>query len=41
MKQAILGILSIFLAFVLNAQSGYEVGDEARDFNLKDVSGEA
>ncbi len=39
MKKLILACLSMFLITAANAQNGYQVGDLASDFNLKNVDG--
>jgi peroxiredoxin len=39
MKKLILACLILFLATAVNAQTGYQVGDLASDFNLKNVDG--
>jgi len=39
MKKLILACLSMFLVAAVNAQTGYQVGDMASDFNLKNVDG--
>lgn len=39
MKKLILACLSMFLITAVNAQNGYQVGDLASDFNLKNVDG--
>jgi len=39
MKKLILACLSIFLINAASAQNGYQVGDLASDFNLKNVDG--
>lgn len=39
MKKLILACLSMFLISAVNAQTGYQVGDLASDFNLKNVDG--
>ncbi|MNK03380.1 thiol-disulfide oxidoreductase [compost metagenome] len=39
MKKLLLACLTIFLATAVNAQTGYQVGDLASDFNLKNVDG--
>lgn len=39
MKKLILACLSMFLVSAVNAQTGYQVGDLASDFNLKNVDG--
>jgi len=39
MKKLILACLSMFLICAVNAQTGYQVGDLASDFNLKNVDG--
>lgn len=39
MKKLILACLTIFLVTAVNAQTGYQVGDLASDFNLKNVDG--
>lgn len=39
MKKLILACLSMFLVTAVNAQNGYQVGDLASDFNLKNVDG--
>jgi peroxiredoxin len=39
MKKLIVACLSMFLVTALNAQNGYQVGDLASDFSLKNVDG--
>ncbi|RWU10423.1 thioredoxin family protein [Pedobacter chitinilyticus] len=39
MKKLILACLSMFLISAVNGQTGYQVGDLASDFNLKNVDG--
>ena len=39
MKKLILACLTLFVVTALNAQTGYQVGDIASDFNLKNVDG--
>jgi len=39
MKKLLLACLTIFLATTVTAQTGYQVGDLASDFNLKNVDG--
>lgn len=39
MKKLILACLTLFLVNVANAQTGYQVGDIASDFSLKNVDG--
>ena len=39
MKKLILACLSMFLITAVDAQTGYQVGDLASDFNLKNVDG--
>ena len=39
MKKLLLACLAILLATAVNAQTGYQVGDLASDFNLKNVDG--
>lgn len=39
MKKLLLACLTILLATAVNAQTGYQVGDLASDFNLKNVDG--
>jgi len=39
MKKLILACLTLFVVNLVNAQTGYQVGDLAADFNLKNVDG--